>query len=69
MVALSLRAQSYNIQPWDFKTGASLGPPLKGDEQQVTTMALSPDGRRLVSSSADKTLLLCDTDGGQPILP
>lgn len=54
-----------NIQLWDIKTGAALGPPLKGHKKLVTVMAFSPDGRHLVSGSADKTLLLWDVDGGQ----
>ena len=70
-VAIFYWSDSYqsDIQLWDIKTGSALGPPLKGHEKSVTVMAFSPDGRRLVSGSADKTLLLWDTDGGQPILP
>jgi WD40 repeat protein len=42
------------VRLWDAKSGAAIGPPLKGQTGAVFSVAFSPDGRRLVSGSADK---------------
>jgi WD40 repeat protein len=57
------------VMVWDRKSGKPIGPALVGHTEPVLSLAYSPDGRRIVSASADDTLLLWDTDGGQPFPP
>ena len=44
-----------------------MGKPLKAHKNWVLSVAFSPDGKRLVSASADYTLLLWDVDTGKTI--
>jgi WD40 repeat protein len=41
---------------------------LRGHEQAVTSAAFSPDDRRIVSSSFDKTVRIWDVAGGAPLM-
>ena len=43
------------------------GEPLKGHSFSVDSVAFSPDGKRIVSGSADNTLRLWDVETGKPI--
>ncbi len=63
-----LRLPSGEAQVWDAATGKPLTPPLKhyGEVRQAT---FSPDGRRVVTASADRTARVWDAATGQPLTP
>src|SRR5262249_5693775 len=52
------------VDLWEVSTGGRRGQ-LLGHQGQVYHLAVSPDGRRLLSAAADNTALLWDL-GGQP---
>lgn len=55
------------LQLWDAETGASIGGPLQGHLNLISSVAFSPEGRRTVSGSYDKTLRLRDAETGLSI--
>ncbi len=55
------------IRVWDLATGRE-GPRPGGHAAQVTGLAFSPDGRRLASSSGDRTVRIWDPVFGQGVL-
>ena len=55
------------LRLWDTRTGQPIGDPLTGHTGAVSSVAFSPDGRRLVTASWDTTVRLWDAHTGQPI--
>jgi WD40 repeat protein len=41
---------------WDGRSGQSVISPLKGHTNRLTSLALSPDGQKIVSTSLDGTV-------------
>jgi WD40 repeat protein len=54
------------LKLWDAELGKELAT-LKGHTRSVDSCAFSPDGRRIVSGSYDKTLKLWDGESGEEI--
>lgn len=63
--ALGDEGKESAVHVWDVLTGEKL-PALPGHRGKVTRLAMSPDGRRLVSVSADTTALVWDASGLRP---
>ena len=49
------------------RAGKPVGDPLRGHTSAVLSTAFSPDGKRIVTASADKTARLWDAETGEPI--
>jgi WD40 repeat protein len=56
---------------WDLGAGEALGEPLAGHIDAVTSVAVTPDGTRIVSGSFDRTIRVWDrvtgTSVGDPL--
>jgi hypothetical protein len=55
-------------QVWDTATGKPLGSPLR-HHGSVTYAGISPDGRRVITASADRTARVWDAATGRPVTP
>jgi WD40 repeat protein len=55
------------VRVWDVATGRELRV-FRGHAQSVHSIGFSPDGKRLVSASADSTVRVWDADTGQELL-
>jgi WD40 repeat protein/transcriptional regulator with XRE-family HTH domain len=56
-----------NVVLWDLETHQPIGLPLAGHTEDVVWLGFSPDGRTLISSSADATIRLWDVETGRSI--
>ncbi|KAG8831557.1 hypothetical protein FRC17_002971, partial [Serendipita sp. 399] len=64
----SLEGHEYaTVRIWDVETGQQLGASLEGHEYAVTSVAFSPDGQRIVSSSYDRTVRIWDVETSQQL--
>ncbi|KAJ6582174.1 WD40-repeat-containing domain protein, partial [Mycena capillaripes] len=52
------------VRIWDAESGAALTEPLEGHTNTVTSVAFSPDGKRIVSGSYDSTVRIWDLESG-----
>ena len=52
---------------WDAETGKVLGAPLQGHTDWVQSVAISPDGTRIVSGSSDHTIRMWDAETGNAL--
>ncbi|OAX36629.1 hypothetical protein K503DRAFT_744077 [Rhizopogon vinicolor AM-OR11-026] len=50
-----------------METGEALGMSLRGHTSCVNSVAISPDGTRIVSGSAARTIRVWDADTGKPL--
>jgi WD40 repeat protein len=57
-------SNDHTIRIWDLETGQTLGPPLRGHITYVLSVAISPDGQRIVSSG-DRTILAWNAQTGK----
>jgi WD40 repeat protein len=55
------------VKVWDAQTGQEVHT-LRGHTNYVNSVAFSPDGQRLATASADKTLKIWDAQTGQDLL-
>jgi WD40 repeat protein len=66
MAVTQTETDSNRLRLWDTATGYARGVPLQGHTKRVQSVAFSPDGKTLVSGSADATLRMWDAATGQP---
>ncbi|KAG6326499.1 hypothetical protein ID866_12590 [Astraeus odoratus] len=46
------------VRVWDAERGVQIGSPLESHTENVTSVALSPDGTRITSGSTNKTVVV-----------
>jgi WD40 repeat protein len=66
-VASSPDPTDRTIRIWDAETGAEVGDPLNGHTGGVSSVAYSPDGRRIISGFEDGTIRIWDAETGASV--
>ena len=54
-----------NVCIWDAVSGKNVAPPLCGHEGPICSIAVSPDGTQIASSSQDRTLRMWNVNSGK----
>jgi WD40 repeat protein/serine/threonine protein kinase len=65
----ALTAASNDVRVWDTATGRPVGAPAAQRERVMAADALSPDGRRMLIGSLEKSAGIWDVATGEPIGP
>lgn len=64
--AIRLSASDMGVQLWDLTTGAE-GKRRRGPTDNISGVAVSPDGQSIAAASADKMVWLWQREKGQPV--
>lgn len=62
----SIETHQYVIKIWDYATGSEIRT-IEGHSERIYKLAVTPDGSRVVSASADHTLKVWDVETGSLI--
>ena len=57
------------LRVWDAERGKEIIQPLEGHTSKVNSVAYSPDGKKIVSGSSDKTVRVWNSFTGKEIIP
>jgi tRNA A-37 threonylcarbamoyl transferase component Bud32 len=66
--AIRLSASDMGVQMWDLGTG-NQGKPLRAPTDNVSAVAVSPDGKGIAAASADKLVWVWQREPGLPLTP
>jgi WD40 repeat protein len=66
-IAVASQEADNLVRIFDADTGQPAGPPLRGHERHVQSIAYSPDGDRIATASSDKAIRIWDAHTAQPV--
>lgn len=67
--SLAAYTMGFDIYTLDMKTGKTGGKALKTHEDEITSIAITPDGKNIVSGSLDGTVRVWDSNNGKQAYP